>query len=211
MSLWHCYRTIYSRQTHKARFVHGCFFSWRRVKRWKVFKMRRHQWDTVTVEGNSLTAARSEGGKQEQDQAMFVLSRRFLISFSGLFSATGNSDKSTCLTQILLTDCSENNHCHKHKYRNSLSPWPPPLLSLSHSLHLDYAPSCGQFHTATSETQPHPFPLWFLHLLLYFYTTPLQQRNKKTEKPSCVSLALQGGWRFLQRPHDRYWQRKGIQ
>ena len=79
--------------------------------------------------------------KQEENQAV-----RLIISVTGLFSVSGTViQRTACLSQVSLTECSENNH----KYSNIVCLLDTPSsLCLSRSLHLDYAPSCGQFYTA---------------------------------------------------------------
>lgn len=107
----------------------------------------------VTAEGNSLTAA---GSQRENNWTRQCLLSQGDSLFQTL-SVTEIPDN-----QTLPAGCSENNHCHKHRNRNHLClSDTSSSLSLSHSLHLDYAPSCGQFDTATGGNQPHPSAFGF--------------------------------------------------
>lgn len=97
--------------------------------------------------------------------------------------ATGRDDE-MCRSENMLTNYSGKISLSQTQIQEQSVSLTPPLLSLSlsHSLHLDYAPSCGQFCTATGEKQPHPFLLLlFPSFVVFFFHPSFATEKKRTQ------------------------------
>lgn len=179
---------FFSSQTHKVRFLHVFVLS----SGEKMISLRHKRDTSDTSETPCDSRGKFTDGCRKGEKEDECLSLREISSFPTILSLVYFQamafQMTTCVSVRFFSQIVVKTVTVRHTNTCIVCLPDASLLSLrlSHSLHLDYAPSCGHFHAAAgAKTTP---PLFFLLVFcifccIFFFFNTTQLTNKKQKHP----------------------------